>query len=331
MLLRILKNSTTAGYLFILFFTLLAWLPQMANTPQLMIFDDHPMPLFSLITDYVPVDSSGSIIISFIILIIAGLYLISLNSDYSIIRSKTLLPTFFFLMTASSIEALHRIHPALLAMVFFLPALDKLLASYKTERLSYNYFEASFLIGAGSLMYFNLIYYIIIVWVALLILRPVIWREWIFSILGIITPWFFFAAGFYLVNESLQPVLDLVIANFITNDPYDFIQMPEIIFFSFLLLLIIFASRHILQSMSKMKVLPRKIFVLFFWIWSLSIAMYLFIKTANIELIIPAAIPVSFLLGHYFQSMRPGFWNNLFLWLFAAGAVFLAWFPYVFT
>ncbi len=329
MLLRILKNNTTSGYLFILFFTVLAWLPQLANSPKRMIFDEHPMPLFSLIVDFIPADSLASAILALVILILTGLYLISLNNNYSIISSRTLLPAFFFLMIASSIEGLHRMQPALLAMVFFLPALDKLLSSYKTERLSYNYFEASFLIGAGSLMYFNLIYFIIIVWIALLILRPVIWREWIFTILGIITPWFFFAAGFYLVNESLQPVVDMVIANFIVKDPHDFIRLPEIIFFSFLFLLMILASRHILQSMHKMKVLPRKIFVLFFWIWLLSAAIFLFIETANIELLVLAAIPVSFLLGHYFQSLRPGFWSNLFLWLVLAGVQLLVWIPAV--
>jgi hypothetical protein len=47
MLLRILKNSTTAGYLIIPLLAVVAWLPSLRHdTVQQMIFDIHPMPLY---------------------------------------------------------------------------------------------------------------------------------------------------------------------------------------------------------------------------------------------------------------------------------------------
>ena len=328
MLLRIFKNNNTAGFLLIPLITVLAWLPGLRrDAVQQMVFDIHPMPLYRLVINYVDVNSLLATLLAIVIVLIIGFYLIKFNSTYNVLREKSLLPTFLFLLFISCIPVLHRLSPALLSMVFFIPALDKLLASYKTERLSYNYFEASFLIGAGSLMYFNLIYYIILVWVALFILRPVIWREWIFSILGVITPWFFYVSGYFLLHDTIKPVQELVIAKFTVTDPSRFIFLPEIIYFSYLLILIIVASRHITNSMPKMKVLSRKIYVLFFWTWALSVVLYLLIETANIELIVFAAIPVSFLLSHYILFLRSGFWSNLFLWVIMAGTLILAWFP----
>jgi hypothetical protein len=328
MLLRILKNNTTFGYLLIPLLTLLAWLPELSSdTWQPMVFDAHPMPLFELITNYIALDSPVSKILAMVLLMIIGFYLINLNSRHIILSERTLLPTFFFIMIASSLTPLHRLHPALIAVVFFLPALDRLLSSYKMERLSYNYFEASFLIGAGSLIYFNLMYYIILVWVALLILRPVIWREWMFSLLGIILAWMIFASGYYLIHDSFAPVADLFIKSFTARDPYNFLSLPEIIFFSFLLLLIFFGSLRISGALPKMKVLPRKTFVLFFWIWALTLIMYFLIETANIELLVVAAVPVSFLLSHYVLSLRSGFWSNLVLWGIIAGVQILVWLP----
>jgi hypothetical protein len=329
MLLRILKNSTTAGYLIIPLLAVAAWLPSIRHdTVQQMIFDIHPMPLYKAVISQLPVDSIASRVIAFAILIMVGFYLLKLNTSYGIIRDKTLLPVFLFVMLTSFIPSLQRLHPALLAMVFFIPAFDRLLSSYKTERLSYNYFEASFLIGMGSLLYFNTIYFICMVWVALLVLRPVIWREWVFSIMGVIMPWVFYAAGYYFLHDTVEPVLELLTINFTADDFYRFVFMPEIVFISYILILIILASLHISNSMPKMKVLPRKIFVMFFWFWALAVVLFLLIGTANIEMLIPAAVPVAFLTGHYLHYMRSRLWANIFLWGIVAGVLLLVWVPW---
>jgi hypothetical protein len=328
MLLRILKNNTASGYLFMLVVAVMAWLPQIfMDRWQVMFFDNHPMPLFKLITDNLPAGSQKSKLLALGIVLLIGMYLTSFNSRYVILKDRTLFPAFFFIIIVSSIPSLQRLHPALLSMIFFIPALEKLLSSYKTERLSYNYFEASFFIGAGSLLYFNFIYFIILVWVALLILRPVIWREWVFSIMGVMAPWFFFAVAYFLLNDSLLPVVDLFVMNFTSADSGNFIFIPEVFFFSFLLLLIIIASKYVVNSMPTMKILTRKIFVLFFWVWLLTVVMYSVIETANIELIIPATIPVSFLLSHFILSLKSKFWGNFVLWAIVAGMLVLVWLP----
>lgn len=146
--------------------------------------------------------------------------------------------------------------------------------------------------------------------------------------MGVIMPWVFYAAGYYFLHDTVAPVLELLTINFIIDDPYRFVFLPEIIFFSFIFLLIILSSRHISDSIPKMKVLPRKIFVLFFWLWLLAIVIYFLIGTADIELIVPAAIPISFLLSHYLQYMRSPLWGNLFLWGIVAGMLLLVWVPW---
>lgn len=330
MLLRILKKNTASGYLFLVVVAVMAWLPQiLMDSWQVMFFDNNPMPLFKLITNHLPTGSQESKLLSLGIVLLIGMYLINFNYRYVILKDRTLFPAFFFIIIVSSIPSLQRLHPALLSMIFFIPALEKLLSSYKTERLSYNYFEASFYIGAGSLLYFNFIYYIIIVWVALLILRPVIWREWVFSIMGFLAPWFFFAVTYFLLYNSFLPVVGLLVVNFTVADTNNFILFPEMIFFSFLLLLIIISSKYVVNSMPTMKILPRKIFVLFFWVWLLTVVMYSVIETANIELIIPAAIPVSFLLSHFILSLRSKFWGNFVLWTIVAGLLVLVWLPVI--
>lgn len=330
MLFRILKYNATAGYLLIPLLTVIAWWPSLSTDSwQQMAFDLQPMPLFELVRGYIPANSLISKIIAMAFLMVIGFYLINFNSRYIIISERTLLPTFFFILIISSLTTLQRMNPALLSMAFFLPAVNKLLSSYKTERLSYNFFEASFLIGAGSLLYFNLVYFIILVWVALLILRPVIWREWAFSILGVVTPWAFFVTGYFLIHDTFAPALELIKFDFALQDTFHLIGIPLQVYFSFLLLLLIPASSHIVRSINKMKVLPRKIFVLFFWTFILAAAIFFLIDTANIEMIIHAALPIAFLLSHFLLSMRSGFWRNLVLWLMVAGLQVIAWLPVI--
>lgn len=329
MLLRFFKYNTTAGYLLIPLLTIIAWWPSLASDSyRKMAFDYIPMPLYEMLTGYLPHHSLTSKIMAMALVMITGFYLTRINNKYLFLQERTLLPAFFFILLASSLPPLHRLNPALISMVFLIPAIEKLLASYKTEGLSYNFFEASFLLGLGSLFYFNLVYFIFLVWVALFILRPVIWREWVFSLMGLATPWFFFLAVSYFIHDSADYSMEVIAANFTTRDVFSFMLLPEKIFFGFMLLMIIFASRKIAGSMHKMKVLSRKIFILFFWIYAISVIIYFVVETANIEMAIPATLPVAFLLSHYILAIRKRFWSNVILWCIVIGLHLLVWQPW---
>ena len=330
MLLRLLKYNTTAGYLLIPLLAVLAWWPSfISGSYQQMAFDFFPMPLYELISDRIPHHSLISKIIALILLLFSGFYLIRLNNKYLFLSERTLLPAFIFVLIASSISPLQRLHPALVAMLFLLPAIDRLLASYKNERLSYSFFEASFLIGTGSLVYFNLIFFAVIVWVALLILRPVIWREWVFSILGVVIPWIFFLATLYFIHDSFLPGLELLGTQFTAGNVFNFMHLPEYIFFGYLFFLILIASSKVSRSMYTMKVLSRKIFMLFFWVYALGVVIYFIVETAGIELVVPSTVPVAFLLTHFILSRKRGFCNNGILWSIITGTLILSWLPVI--
>jgi len=329
MLLRLLKYNTTTGYLLIPLLAVVAWLPALrTGSYRQMAFDDVPMPLYELLTGFLAHNTLASKLTALAVLILIGFYLIRFNNKYLFIRDRTLLPAFFFILISSSLLSLHRLHPALIAAAFFIAALEKLLDSYRSERLSYNYFEASFLIATGSLFYFNIIYFVVLIWIALLILRPVIWREWVFSVSGLAGPWMFFAASDYFMNDSLERTVSLVSQNFTIVDSGNFMGLPEQILFSIMLLLIILASRKFAATMPKMKVLPRKVFILFFWVYILSVVIFLLVETANVEIAIIATIPVSYLMSQFVLSLRPGFWSNAILWLTVAGLQILVWLPW---
>ncbi|MGF1583742.1 MAG: hypothetical protein ACFCUM_00345 [Bacteroidales bacterium] len=330
MLKRILKYNTTAGYLVILLVTIVSWWPSLhSDNVQQMAFDYIPMPLYEMLTGFISQYVLASRLAAIGLILLAGFYLLSLNEKYSILRERALFPAFFFILIVSSYDDLHRLHPALIALLFFLPALDKILASYKTEGLSTNYFEATFLLGAGSLFYFNLIYFILIVWIALLVLRPVIWREWVLSIMGILTPWFFFLVYDYLTTESIDRTVDLFVVNITTGYELMLVFIPHMIFMGILLFLIILASRKVIISMAKMRVLTRKIYVLFFWIFLVGLSAWFILETANIELIVLVAVPVSFLLSNYMLSINSAFWSNFILWSLIVAVQAIVWLPLI--
>ncbi len=329
MLLRLLKYNTAAGYLLIPMLTVIAWWPGLeADSFVAMGFDRYPMPLYDLLTGYIPQQSLTARIVAMMLVIITGFYLIRLNNKYLFLQERTLMPAFFFIFIVSSFPELQRLHPALIAFGFLLAATDRLFDSYKTERLSYSIFEASFLIGVGSLFYFNLVWFNILVWLALLILRPVIWREWLFSLLGLAGPWVFFLATDFFLHDSLEWSTGLVSAYITGQGTPGFLSIADKIWLGFLLLLIIFASRRMIRSMSVMKVLSRKIFRLFFWIFAISIASYFFIENVNVEVAVPATFPVAFLFSHYILSKRKGFWANAILWSIIAGMMIIVWFSW---
>lgn len=329
MLLRILKYNTTAGYLIVPLLAVIAWLPSLIEGQQnLAAYDLNMMPLYELLAVYIERYHLIAQLLALAVTIFTGFYLIRLNNKFLFLKERTLFPTFFFVVILSSLPLLHRMHPALIGMLFFLAAFDKILDSYKTERLSYSFYEAPFLIGAGSLLYFNLIWFIILVWVSLLIMRPVIWREWVFTILGLATPWLFFLFADYFLNDSLEWSTGKIAGTFEAGIDIGYLHHAEKIFLIIVLLLIVAGSRNIISSMPRMKVLSRKIFILFFWIFALTIATYLLIDSAGIELLVLTAMPVAFLLSLLYQHLRKSFWGNTVLWILVAGMLVNAWVPW---
>lgn len=255
----------------------------------------------------------------FILLLIQVFILNQLNKKYLIINVRTYLPAIFFIIITSSFIELQRINPAIFASFFLIMAIDRVFNSYRIKGLSYHYFEAAFIISIGSLFYPPAAYFIIFLWFAAAQLRPFHWREWLFPILGLITPYILLTGYFYVFKQELFYFIDYLKTNFTYYhiETTNYFSLPYMIFYGFILFITFIAIMHIFSSLFKKKIQARKSFTLFTWLLIISLAIFFFDASASFEMIYLIAVPMSFLLADYFAHLHSRVWGDIvFIFIF---------------
>jgi hypothetical protein len=182
---------------------------------------------------------------------------------------------------------------------------------------------ASFLIAIASLIYARSLILILVVWIGLAILRPVRWREWVFTILGFLTPYVLLFSWYYLSGQDLAENWEKIRFNFVHDrEPY-YINIYYLIFYGYLLLILLGASRKMIGSYQILKIYIRKFYQLNFWLFAFVLAFFLIIYSRAIEMIYFLAIPVSYVLSYYFLNIRSKLAGEIVFGLLVAGYALL--------
>jgi hypothetical protein len=216
-------------------------------------------------------------------------------------------------LLCTSIPDLQRFNPVLLSGFFLLLAIEKVFESYRNTNLSYEYFVAAFYISLGSLFYPYLIFFMFFIWAALAVLKTFNWREWIFTIIGFLFPFFFTFSFYYLLHNDPTRLYRDFKAAFSINFHFSDYHTPGIAFFGFMVLIVMVASQFMIRTYQSMKILPRKAFTVIFWLFVNTLVVYLAVSQASVEIVFLLAIPLAYLFSNYFTYMKSTRWGNLIL------------------
>lgn len=314
MFLRFFRSTGAPVILFIPFLGLLLWLRASLATPEMLFFfDKTQMPLYKVVTNFLEVKSLAATLLTYALVIIQGFLLVRLNTMFIFINNRSYLPALFFILVTAAIPDLQRLNPVIFSGFFLLLALERIFVTYGNSKLAYDYFVAAFYLSVGSLFYPFLAFFMLIIWISLAVLRPFNWREWVFTIIGFLVPVFFVVSYYYLVHNQPGLLIDDVRSVFKYNaQPYEY-SLPVIAFLVTVMFLLLMASQFMLRTLSSKKIFPRKAFTIFFWLFINAMIVFLFVNKASFELLFLAAIPISYLLAHYFALLKSVFWGNIFL------------------
>ena len=284
------------------------------------------MPLFALLR-YLLGSGFASRLVALILLIITGYMLIRLNSKYIFIQDRTYLPLFFMILIAGSSRTFQQLNPVIPAAIFILLALERMLGTYRVDKLSLNPFEAAFMVAIASLFYAPSVFFLLMIWIAVGILRPGYWREWIYTILGFLMPYLFLYSYYYLsgINFSNQSkmLLDFMYLHYSPGIPSNSYRM----FLVFLTILMIISGLAMVRYYPAKKILARRTFMLFFW-WFLTVTgVFFLLPSVSTEILILAAVPIAFVLAHFFMYVKSRSWiQELLFDLFLGFLFYSAWF-----
>jgi len=317
MLLKFFKQTLPQVIIMILLFTVLMWLRSfISDQTYPFYFDSIKMPLYALITNWLSSNMLWGKITAFTVLLFTGFYLLQINSKHIVIKQRTYLPAFLYLILVSSFVTLHQINPAVFASLLIVLAFDHILSIYHKENVLDNLFRASFYLAVASLFYAPSILYFIAFLLSIISIRSFNLREWFAAVFGLITPWFFYFFYQYFVNSDLLSAYRTLNLNLFTEVNNDSNGILLYIFYAYCMLLFIISGFFLVNTLSNQKISVRKFHGTFFWFNLVSIAIIILIPSVSVEIAYIVLIPIIFQFTHYFTTSNRKFWPSfLFLLL----------------
>jgi len=318
MLLRAARSKSPVLLFFLTLIVILMWWSSFtASELSRFHFHQQQMPLYQLTMGWIGQDVFVNTLVAFIILMLQSLIILRFNQQYIFITTQTYLHPIFYLLITSSFIQLQHYHPALPAGLFILLMLDQLFGSYRKRYILNRLFLAGLFAGMATLFYVHAVYFILLIWVALVILRAFSLREWFVPLLGFAFPLAFLAGYyFYADHTTLRGLWELIISNYGRNETVTYYGWSNYLFYGFLVIWWLMASFSMLGKMHKLKIYIRKYHEILWWFFVGSLAIFILRKEISVEMLYFTAMPLSFLLADHIHDLRSRTTGNILLLIF---------------
>jgi hypothetical protein len=305
-MLKIFKGTGPGVILLIIIALAAMWISAFLEPklPSPAIYEMRPMPLYAIIKMVVGQSPVPGVIISFVILSIMLFLMVHFNTTIFFINERTFLPAILYLLLSSLFPQYQVLNPVLPSVVFLMLAIMRILDSYRKPGIAYNFFEAGLMIGIGSLFYANLIWFGLLVFIGIALLRTGNIKEIAVGVLGLATPFILTFGLFYVLGKDLALFMEDISENmFGYSSVYDFsrLTITAIIFIG---LAIIVSITYLLIGINSKKIKARKTFSILLWGFFLSLILYFALPSMSVEIIWITAVPASYFLAHYFVFVR---------------------------
>jgi hypothetical protein len=241
--------------------------------------------------------------LNFVLVMIICFQLLQINARFSFVKERSFLPAYLYLFLTLALPGLRIFHPVYVAAIFLLLAINRIFASLEQPKAILNAFDAALFTGLASLFYIHAIVFLFMIPIGLYMLRlKTIWNEWVASFIGALIPWIFILplliiAGGMRIFRYFPDQFIFIKNNFYPENPF------IIAFFAFYLLMILFASIFILRSYHTQKISSRRYYKILFYFFTFCNLLILF-PPVSYEVIVLAAIPISFLFTNYLISVK---------------------------
>lgn len=127
---------------------------------------------------------------------------------HNLMGKPSFLPGAMYIVTSSLFTPFLVLSPPLICNFLVIWMLFRLFGLYKTESSKTTAYDLGMMVALGSLIYLPFVYLILVVWIGLMLFRPFDLRDWIASVFGYMTI-FFFLAVYYYLNDRLGHFFDI--------------------------------------------------------------------------------------------------------------------------
>ena len=318
MFISIFKSNRPAVLILLPFVASAMWVFAFISPVPMVV--ENTMPLYGLLARLLGEQSFAANSFAVLLLVVQSIILNNIVSKNMILNRDNFLPSLLYLVIMSSCPSLLTLHPVLFANLFLIIAVSRILKIYRQESIFSNVFDAGFLIGIASLFYFPAVLLFPFIWVAIIILRPFAWREWIIPLTGLAVPYFFVGVYYFWLDGLAQFWHECIVVP-IVDKSYHIVLNKSYYYLIGISLIILFLSfRDISKGMNTNAVRAKKFLGVLVWLFIFSLLSVLAAPSYSINYFALTAIPVSVFITGYFLSAKSRLWPEL-IFLLLIGAV----------
>jgi hypothetical protein len=317
MLLRVFKSNPLISLVLPVALAVAVWVSVYAVHGEMHL--KSGIPMFEVLFGWLLKMPVASVIAAFAVLAFEAFLWNAFINKQGLLKQSSYFTATIYLLLYSSRPVLIGFYPSLLAALFLMLALKRLAESYKKEKALSEAFDAGVFIGIASLLYFPLTIFIVFLWIGLLTMRSIVWREWVVSLIGFLLP-FGFMLGYYSVFYSPEHFwYEKLLAPLGNYHKPPFPGWEAITLVITLILTFLVCIFFYLKKISDNVVKNQKISALMVWFACFSGASVLLSPERDGRAFSLLAIPLSFIYSNYFVRTKSRFFPELlFMALLAA-------------
>lgn len=333
MLLKYFSSNRAGLLILFLCLALLFWLKTLLNPTGLIAHSEGLAgPLGRWLIKPFSARPVFSSLLALVTVLLSGQLLVLLNTKYLFLKSRSPLPLFFFVIIAGGLVSLRFLSPALLSVMIVIILLHRLLDSFKKDRLTFHFLDGGILIGIAVLIYVPALIVFPLLYIVLFLFRNKVWQEWIYPCIGFSLPFLFWASYLFMTEQSLQNIGEEFGKIFSVTGSISAYSLMQIILYGYLSFLALLGSLHMIRTISTRKIQSRIFFMVFLWLFILSLLIMWVLPVAGTDILYYGGISVSFLLSNYFATCRITRFNELLLTLLLAAIILVIaddWFSFI--
>lgn len=269
--------------------------------------------LFSVVSGWisaVPVWQAGAVTL---LIFVQAFMLNFLEYNYRLNREVNMYPGVFFILFASFSPLFQVLSPVHFANIFLFGVLYELMDVSRKQRPEGNIFNAGFFTGVAALFYPAAAFFLLFVFIALNIMRGMVFRERIVVLTGFGVAYFLAGTLFYQLDRFPE-FLDLQIKQAYTFFDFGKSGIPwELLPWVGFIIAAFWQQGNFYQ---KQNMLTQKRVGLLYWMLLIGLATALFQPGFGAEHLLLVGLPVGFLVALVFGRMRRNWaeiWHTLLL------------------
>ena len=304
--------ASSSIYIYMVVACLFCWLVGYINSLGFPIYGEVTAPPLWNALCQVLSSKPVTYLVSFLLMAGGAFMVHRANYALMLIREKTLLPFLFFALLTSSNVDFFPLRSSSIGVFCLILALYQLFISYHDPEATDRAYNASLILGVGSLLWVHLLWFMPLFWIGMYNFRTLNIRTFVASMFGIMTVyWFMF--GWCFMENDFRPftipstsLFKISLFSFMQTSVVDWIR---IVLVSILTLV---SSVNILTHEYEDNLRTRQFLFFLIMMALFSFGLFLLYEQSSEEFLEIACVPASILIAHFFTVNR----GKYLFWLF---------------